>query len=72
MGLPREKYLNRLLEITRSTGIHFADYPALDHFICPEFSHLSQPDAIVFTREFIRILQEEKGWKFPNKHQAVK
>lgn len=67
MGFPREKYWNRLLEMTRSPGIHFADYPALDHFICPEFSHLSQPDAILFTREFIHILQEEKGWKFPIK-----
>jgi hypothetical protein len=65
MGFPREKYWNPLLAITNCPGIHFADYPVLDHFVCPEFSHLSQSDAKVFTKEFIRILSEEKGWKFP-------
>ena len=64
MGYPKEKYWDRILAITNCPGIHFADYPAIAHFICPEFSHLSQPDAILFTKDFIRILQEEKGWKF--------
>lgn len=64
MGFPRDKYWEKLLSVTNCTGIHFADYPAIAHFICPEFSHLSQPDAIIFTKEFIRILSEEKGWKF--------
>jgi len=62
---PREKYWNRLLEITGCPGIHFMDYPAINHFNCPEWSHLSQPDAVVFTKEFIRILHEEKKWSFP-------
>ncbi len=61
----REKYWDRILAITGSPGIHFADYPAISNFICPEFSHLSQPDAVVFTKEFIRILNQEKGWQFP-------
>jgi len=65
MGYPREKYWDRILAVTGCPGIHFADYPAIDHFQCPEFSHLSQPDALVFTKNFIRILQDEKGWKFP-------
>ncbi len=69
MGFPREKYWDRLLAITGSPGIHFADYPAIDHFVCPEFSHLSQPDAIIFTNNFIRILQNEKGWKFQKQVQ---
>ena len=64
MGFPREKYWNKLLEVTGCPGIHFKDYPALDHFICPEWSHLSPADAIIFTKEFIRILQQEKGWSF--------
>lgn len=64
MGFPREKYWSRILSTTGCPGIHFADYPAIAHFQCPEFSHLSQPDAIRFTKEFIRILQEEQGWKF--------
>jgi hypothetical protein len=69
MGFPREKYWNRLLTVTNCAGIHFTDYPAIAHFICPEFSHLSQPDAIVFTKNFIKILSEEKGWKFPKQVQ---
>ena len=64
MGFPREKYWNRLLATSNCPGIHFADYPAIANFVCPELSHLSQPDAIVFTKNFIKILSEEKGWKF--------
>ncbi|HMU09275.1 MAG TPA: hypothetical protein PKC54_04670 [Ferruginibacter sp.] len=65
MGFPRDKYWERILSVTGCPGIHFADYPAIAHFVCPELSHLSQPDAIVFTKHFIKILREEKGWKFP-------
>ena len=60
MGYPREKYWDRLLAITNCPGIHFADYPVIDHFECPEFSHLKQSDAIIFTKEFIKILEEKK------------
>jgi len=63
-GFPREKYWERILSITGCPGIHFADYPAIASFKCPEFSHLSRQDAIVFTKNFIKILTEEKGWKF--------
>lgn len=71
MGFPREKYWDRLLSFTGCTGIHFADYPAIAHFECPEFSHLSQPDAIIFTNHFINIVSQEKGWKFPKPIQPV-
>ena len=72
MGFPREKYWDRLLSVTNCPGIHFADYPAINHFICPENSHLSMSDAKVFTINFIKILSEEKGWKFPNTIVPVK
>lgn len=62
MGFPREKFWDKLLEITGCPGIHFMDYPALNHFICPEWSHLAPADAIVFTKELIKILQQDKGW----------
>ncbi|MBK7433576.1 MAG: hypothetical protein IPI66_06530 [Chitinophagaceae bacterium] len=71
MGFPREKYWEQLLKATGTPGIHFADYPVIDHFQCPEFSHLSMPDAVIFTKEFIRILAQEKGWSFA-KMPAVK
>ena len=70
MGFPREKYWDRILAVTNCHGIHFEDYPAIAHFVCPEFSHLSQSDAIVFTKHFITIL-EEKGWVFPNKNGSI-
>jgi hypothetical protein len=62
-AFPRKQYWDYLLKFTDAPGIHFADYRAIDHFVCPEWSHLSQPDAIVFTKNFVQIL-EEKGWKF--------
>ncbi|HUS01052.1 MAG TPA: hypothetical protein VMY77_04960 [Chitinophagaceae bacterium] len=67
MVFPREKYWDKLLALTNCPGIHFEDYPAIAHFQCPEFSHLSPSDAIVFTKNLIKILEEEKGWRFPNK-----
>lgn len=66
MGFPREKYWDRVLAITKCPGIHFSDYPAIDHFQCPEFSHLKQSDAVIFTQNLVDILQQ-KGWSFPNK-----
>lgn len=72
MGFPREKYWDRLLGVTQCPGIHFADYPAIDHFDCPENSHLSLSQAVVFTKNFIKILNEEKGWNFPKLPAPVK
>jgi hypothetical protein len=63
MGYPRDKYWDRILLETGCDGIHFMDYTVINHFVCPEWSHLSPADAVVFTKEFIRILREEKGWK---------
>ena len=67
IAYPRELYWDKLLAYTNTAGIHFEDYPEMTNFICPEWSHLSPKDAIVFTKELVQILQLEKGWKFPNK-----
>jgi len=72
MGYPREKYWDRLLTETKCAGIHFKDYPAIDHFECPELSHLKQSDAKIFTENFIKILNEEKGWAFSRLPAPVK
>jgi hypothetical protein len=66
-GFPRNVYWDKLLEVTKSPGIHFLDYPAIANFQCPEFSHLKPADATIFTRNFVDILEKEKGWTFPNK-----
>ena len=68
IGFPREKYWDRLLAFTNCPGIHFKDYPAIDHFICPEWSHLTPKDAIIFTENFVQILEKDKGWKFSHKN----
>lgn len=70
MGFPRAKYWDKLLAVTKCDGIHFADYPPIDHFICPEWSHLSHPDAIIYTTNLIKILQQ-KAW-FSNKVSPIK
>jgi hypothetical protein len=66
MGFPRDKYWDRLLVETGCVGIHFKDFPEMDHYECPEFSHLSPEQAIDFTTKFVEILQQKIGWKFPN------
>ncbi len=70
MAFPRDKYWDKLLATTECQGIHFADYPTLSHFECPELSHLSPPDAISFTKTIIKIMQE-KGWKFPKAGSGI-
>ena len=65
--IPRKRYWDALLAYTNSPGVHFEDYPEIAHFKCPEWSHLSPQDAIVYTKHFIKILAEEKGWVFPKK-----
>jgi hypothetical protein len=70
-GFPREKYWDRLLAVTNTPGIHFKDYPALDHFVCPEWSHLTPKDAVSFTENLIPAL-EEKGWRFPSQKLALR
>jgi len=61
---PRVAYWDKLLAATGCKGLYYKDYPAIAQFECPEFSHLSPEQAIVFTKNFIKILKEEKGWTF--------
>lgn len=55
---PREDYWDRILRVTSAPGIHFEDYPQLSGFDCPEWSHLSRPDATKFSRLLMPILKE--------------
>ena len=64
MGYPRAKYWDRLLAETNCEGFHFTDYPAIANLQCPEFSHLSQQQAILFTKTFVEAIQQKKGWEF--------
>ena len=55
-NFPRQQYWERLLEATGCRGIHFEDDPQLVQFDCPEWSHLSQYDARLFTRRLYKLL----------------
>ena len=63
---PRKIYWDQLLKSTGCKGIYFSDFPAISNFSCPESSHLSPADAIVYTKNLIKYL-EEAGWKFYKK-----
>ena len=65
-GYPRDKYWDKLLEYTQKPGIHFLDDPATDHYVCPEFSHLTPADAIDYTKHFIRQIDESTDWELVN------
>lgn len=53
---PREKYWDRFAAATSARTIHFADYPSLSGFDCPDGSHLDRRAAGTFTRALAAIL----------------
>jgi hypothetical protein len=55
---PRKDYWDRLVEMTGAPGIYFADYPELSGFDCPEWSHLTRSDAVIFTNGLAKIYRE--------------
>ncbi len=57
---PRDLYWDKLIDTTGCPGYHFEDYEELNQFFTPEWSHLSTPDAKIYTKEFIKILQNDK------------
>ena len=57
---PREKYWDRLIDETGCLGVHFEDHDDLRDYDCPEWSHLTQADAITFTRRLYAIINQEK------------
>ena len=61
-AFPRKLYWDRLLAETRTTGIHFSDYPALSKYNCPDWSHLKPEDTKTFTADLIRIIEQKTGW----------
>ena len=55
---PRERYWDRLTEVTGAVTIHFRDHPALAELELPDTSHIDQTDRARFTRILTRILIE--------------
>ncbi len=56
---PRERYWDRLIKETDCLGIHFEDHEELKEFNCPEWSHLTQEDAIEFTSRLYAIIHRD-------------
>jgi hypothetical protein len=54
--LPRKEFWDKLVNETQVKSYHYEDYEELNYFICPEWSHLSEPDAIKFTAELAKIM----------------
>lgn len=55
---PRVGPWTRLLKETGAPGIYFEDYPELASFECPEWSHLSGPDSVEFSKRLVPHLKE--------------
>lgn len=54
---PRAGPWTRLLAESGAPGIYFEDYPELARFDCPEWSHLSGPDSVEFTKRLVPHLK---------------
>jgi len=48
-----------LLQRTGAPGIHFQDYPQLQGYEQPEWSHLSAAEATRFTAALVPIIQRQ-------------
>ena len=57
-GTPRAGPWTRIIKETRAAGIYFEDYPELASFDCPEWSHLSAPDSVEFTKRLVPHLKK--------------
>ena len=65
---PRDQYWDRLIKYTGCPGFYYSDHPETARLNCPEQSHLSPRDAIIFTRALVAYLKEN-GWTFPRVNQ---
>jgi hypothetical protein len=54
---PRTGTWDRLVRENNVPAIHFAEHAELSAFECPEWSHLSAPDSVEFTRRLVPHLQ---------------
>ena len=55
---PRAGPWSRIIKDTGAPGIYFEDYPELASFNCPEWSHLSAPDSVEFTKRLVPYLKK--------------
>ncbi|HYB31898.1 MAG TPA: hypothetical protein VED45_00565 [Steroidobacteraceae bacterium] len=56
---PRARTWDRLLGVTGAPGIHFQDYPQLQGYYLPEWSHMTQAEGERFTAALYRIIARD-------------
>jgi hypothetical protein len=59
--LPRTELWDPLVKATNAKAYYFEDYDQLKDLTCPEWSHLSAPDARYFTTELVKILKKDNA-----------
>ena len=59
---PRSQTWDVLLQQSGCPGIHFRDYPELQGYWLPEWSHLATNERPRFTEAICRILERDYGW----------
>jgi hypothetical protein len=57
--LPRAEFWDYLVNKTQAKAYHYKDYDPLKDLTCPEWSHLSAPDARYFTTELVKIMKAD-------------
>ena len=55
---PRAGPWTRIINESGAPGIYFEDYPELASFDCPEWSHLSAPDSVEFSKRLVPHLRD--------------
>ena len=58
---PRQGPWDRIIRESGAAGIYYTDYPELTGFECPEWSHLSGPDSVEFTKRLVPHLKAALG-----------
>jgi hypothetical protein len=58
-AMPRAQTWDVLLRQTATPGIHFEDYPQLQGYELPEWSHLTAADARRFTAQLQPLVEHE-------------
>ena len=62
-AFPRAKTWQPLLAMTGVRGIHFEDYPELQGYRLPEWSHLAADEKPRFTEALVRIVEQQSAVK---------
>lgn len=58
-GMPRNDFWDELIVRSELKGYHFEDYDEFKYYDCPEWSHLSEPDAQKYTTDLVKIMLKD-------------